>query len=111
MDKEETKDIEDLTLTKVEDQQSLYLAPNLYSLAFYDFFLNETESILSLIPNKDSDDENEGDDENKKFDDQEQPQIRDSNNGRDEWLKDVLSRFREDRNAKNFLRVCLVFLM
>lgn len=47
------KEIQDLTLTKIQDQKSVLLKPDLYSLGFYGFYLNETESMLSLIEDKD----------------------------------------------------------
>lgn len=52
LEEDEMKDIEDLTLTRIEDQKSLELKSDLYSLGFYGFFLNDTESMLSLIENK-----------------------------------------------------------
>lgn len=57
-----------------------------------------------------------------KAEDSDEPQINSNVEARDDtqrieeeknnaWLKDVLSRFREDRNSRNYLRVCLVFLI
>ena len=46
------KDIEDLTLTKIKYSKCVLLKPDLYSLGFYGFFLNTSESMLSLIHDK-----------------------------------------------------------
>ena len=104
------------------------LKADLYSLGFYGFYLNETESMLSLIEDK----EEVAERRRKKFKNHKLEELQKNlddhaendnsfDNGlkrttklekaHNDWLKDTLSRFREDRNAKNFFRICLVFLM
>lgn len=113
------KDIEDLTLTKIEDQKCLLLKSDLYSLGFFGFYLNDTENMLSLIEDK----EEVAERRSKKFRNEKMEELQKNLNessiyykskqDQEEigWLKATLSRFREDRNAKNFFRICLVFLM